>query len=123
MNGFNSVANGRSGYAGAKSELQATTKRVFIGNLSWSITEEETRAFFADCGEIVDLFWLNDRYTQKFKGCGFATFDSCEAADKAVAKAGQELSGRALKVDWATERPNRGGNRGGGGGGYGGGNR
>lgn len=126
MSGFNTVANGESGYAGTKSELQGTTKRVFIGNLAWSITEDETREFFGDCGEIFDIFWMKDRYTQKFKGCGFVTFDSCEAADKAVAKAGQELKGRNLKVDWATERTNRGGgggyrpnnNRGGGGGGF-----
>eukprot|EP00467_Chlorarachnion_reptans_P015545 CAMPEP_0114519244 /NCGR_PEP_ID=MMETSP0109-20121206/18893_1 /TAXON_ID=29199 /ORGANISM="Chlorarachnion reptans, Strain CCCM449" /LENGTH=398 /DNA_ID=CAMNT_0001699957 /DNA_START=67 /DNA_END=1263 /DNA_ORIENTATION=+ len=81
--------------------------KCFVGNLSWDIDESQTRAFFKDCGELTDIFWLTDRETERFKGCGFITFDSIEAATKACEKNGQDLMGRPLKINYAKPRPDK----------------
>lgn len=84
------------------------TDKCFVGNLSWDIDDDSAKDFFKDCGEIVDIHWLTDRDSGKFKGCGFLTFDSVEAAVKAVAKTGEMCMGRDIKVDFATPRPDNG---------------
>lgn len=84
-------------------------EKLFIGNLSFDIDDDGIKAFFKDCGEIVDVFWLKDRDTDRFKGCGFVTFDSVDAACKAVEMNGQELMGREIRIDFAKPRP--GGNK------------
>merc|ERR1711998_226831 len=80
-------------------------EKCFIGNLSWDIDDDACREFFKDCGTIVDIFWVSDRDTGKFKGFGFVTFASKEESAKAVAKAGMELMGRPLKINYAKPRP------------------
>lgn len=80
-------------------------EKVFVGNLSWDVDDDGIKEFFKDCGSLTDIFWLTDKETQKFKGCGFLTFESTEAATKAVAKAGEELLGRPIKIDFSKPRP------------------
>lgn len=77
---------------------------MFLGNLSWSIDDDTCKEFFKDCGEIVDLFWLTDKESGKFKGAGFATFDTAEAATKAAEKNGTELLERPIKVEISKPR-------------------
>jgi len=101
--------NGQSGYGGTKTELQGKTKRVFVGNLNYDVTDEQVKEFFKECGTLDDIFWLTNRETGDFKGAGFLTFDSTEGPDKAVELGGQELLGRPIKVDWAEERKGGGG--------------
>jgi len=84
-------------------------EKLFIGNLSFDIDDDGIKAFFKDCGEIVDVFWLKDRDTDRFKGCGFVTFESVDAACKAVEMNGQECMGREIRIDFAKPRP--GGNK------------
>lgn len=92
------------------------TPKLFLGNLSFDIDDDQIKAFFADCGEIVDIYWLEDKESGKFKGCGFITFESPEAATKAYGKNGQEVCGRDIKIDFAKPKPQReGGNKFGGG--------
>jgi len=93
--------------------------KVFCGNLSYQIDDDAIKAFMADCGTITDIHWLTDKETGKFFGSGFLEFDSSEGAAKAVAKAGQDLLGRPIKVDFAKPKADRG--AGGAGGGKGGG--
>merc|ERR1712060_414046 len=96
---------GQSKFGGAKTELKGTTQKVFVGNLSYDIDDEKCKEFFKDIGELTDIYWLTDRESGDFKGCGFLTFASIEMADKAVEEmAGKELMGRSLKIDWAEER-------------------
>mmetsp|Transcript_7902 Transcript_7902/g.9050 ORF Transcript_7902/g.9050 Transcript_7902/m.9050 type:complete len:346 (+) Transcript_7902:35-1072(+) len=85
------------------------TSKIFCGNLSWDIDDDAAKAFFKDCGETTDIFWLTDRESGKFKGCGFITFETPEAAAMAVAKNGEDLMGRPIKVDFATPKPGGGG--------------
>merc|ERR1712045_789203 len=96
--------NGQSGYGGDKTELKGKTKRCFVGNLNYDVTDEQVKEFFKECGDLDDIFWLTNRETGDFKGAGFLTFESCDAADKAVEMGGTELLGRPMKIDWAEER-------------------
>merc|ERR1712087_540999 len=95
----------RNYFGASKTELKGTTKRVFVGNLNYEIDDQKIREFFKDIGPIEDIYWLTNRDTGEFRGCGFLRFDTFEAADKAVLeKTGKDLLGRGLKIDWAEER-------------------
>lgn len=83
----------------------------FLGNLSFDIDEDVVRAFFKDCGEIESVRWLEK--DGEFKGAGFISFSETGATDKATAKNGQEIMGRACRVDYAKGRTNAGGRGGG----------
>lgn len=89
------------------------TATVFLGNLAFSIQDENVKDLFKDCGDIKEIRWLNDRETGKFKGCGFVEFESVEAAEKAVAFNGSDVMGREIRIDFSS--PSGGGNRNGGG--------
>jgi len=96
---------GQGGYVAQKIDLKGKTRRVFVGNLNYNIDDEKLKEFFEDVGEISDIFWLNDRGTGDFKGAGFVTFATVEAASMAVEeKQGQELMCRPVKMDWTQER-------------------
>jgi len=94
--------------------LKGTTAKVFVANLSYDIDDEKVKEFVKDIGELTDIFWLTDRESGDFKGCGFLTFESNEKADQAVEqKAGKDLLGRPLKIDWAEQRKGGGKKKGG----------
>jgi len=100
---------GESGFAGQRIKLKGKTRRVFVGNLNYNIDDEKIKEFFKDIGEISDIFWLTDKYTGDFKGAGFVTFETVEAATKAVEeKSGQQLMHRSVKLDWTKERDDGG---------------
>jgi nucleolin len=80
--------------------------KLFVGNLSWDIDDDGIKEFFKDCGgEIIDVYWLTDKESGRFKGCGFVTFDNLDSAKKAFAKKGQDLMGRDISIDYAKARP------------------
>ncbi|KAL4926629.1 RNA recognition motif domain-containing protein [Aspergillus undulatus] len=94
--------------------------KLFVGNLSWSTTDDSLRNVFSEFGVVTDAIVLKDRETGRSRGFGFVTFDSTEAADAAInALNEQELDGRKIRVNQANARPSGGG--GGYSGGYGGG--
>jgi cold-inducible RNA-binding protein len=96
--------------------------KLFVGNLSYNVTENDLEDLFAQHGTVTEVNLMLDRATGRPRGFAFVTMESKEAADAATnALNGADLMGRALTVNEARpreERPNRGG---GGGGGYGGG--
>ena len=94
---------------------------IFMGNLSWDVDEDTIRSFFAECGEITSVRFATDRDTGDFKGFGHVSFAESDATDLAVAKAGEFVAGRAIRVDFAEDRKPGGGGGGGGRGGFGGG--
>merc|ERR1711920_304409 len=97
--------DGQRNYGGTNTSLKGKTPKVFVANLSYDIDDEKVKEFFKDIGELTDIFWLTDRESGDFKGCGFITFESNEKADQAVEqKAGKDLMGRPLKIDWAEDR-------------------
>jgi hypothetical protein len=100
--------------------------KVFVGNLDFKTTRDEVEALFAQVGAVRDVFLPMDRETGRPRGFAFVEYESDEHAAQAIEKFNQyELSGRALRVNAAEDRPRRegggGGRPGGGGGGYGGG--
>ncbi|NMB83946.1 RNA-binding protein [Candidatus Roizmanbacteria bacterium] len=92
-------------------------KKLFVGNLPWSVNEQSLKDMFSPFGEITEAIVINDRYTGRSKGFGFVTFANEADAEKALAEmAEKEVEGRKIIVNVAKpkeERPNRGG-----GGGY-----
>jgi RNA recognition motif-containing protein len=93
--------------------------RLYVGNLSFNATTETLREAFAAVGEVTDVHIVQDRDSGQSRGFGFVTMGSAEEAAKAIQQMdGYNLEGRALRVNEAEERQNRGG---GGGGGFGGG--
>jgi len=99
--------------------------RLYIGNMSWSTTEDTLMAVLSEGGrKVKDLHIVTDRDTGRPRGFAFAEFDTDADAQSAIADLdGKELDGRALRVNEAEERKPRsgGGGRGGFGGGGGGG--
>jgi len=90
---------------------------VFVGNLSFNIDEETLRASFAECGEISEIRFSEDKETGDFKGYGHIEFVNPESTDKAIEMAGTEIMGRAVRVDYAADKRKQ---FGGGGRGFGG---
>jgi len=101
------------------SEKQEGTLTVFVGNLSFNIDEETLKEAFADCGEITQVRFAEDKETGQFKGFGHIEFAATESTDAAVKLAGTDIMGRAVRVDYANDRRSNGGGRGFGGGGRG----
>eukprot|EP00290_Baffinella_frigidus_P013377 CAMPEP_0180163836 /NCGR_PEP_ID=MMETSP0986-20121125/30028_1 /TAXON_ID=697907 /ORGANISM="non described non described, Strain CCMP2293" /LENGTH=229 /DNA_ID=CAMNT_0022114531 /DNA_START=25 /DNA_END=714 /DNA_ORIENTATION=+ len=95
--------------------------KLYIGNLSFNTGDEELRDFFTQFGSIEDAVVIMDRDDPgRSRGFGFVTYATAEEAATAVAGAdGQDLQGRALRVNVAEEksRGDMGGGRGGPGGG------
>ena len=107
------------------------SKRIYVGNLPFTSSEDEVRQLFVEYGEVISVSLPNDRDTGRPRGFGFVEMDN-ENADKAIqALDGKEFGGRSLRVNEAREAERGGGPRrdngprrggfGGGGGGYGGG--
>ena len=93
-------------------------KKLYIGNLPFTATEDEIRELFGAHGDVHSVALINDRETGRPRGFGFIEMDDAAAVAAQQALDGQEMGGRALKVNEAQDKPRGGG---GGGGGYGGG--
>ena len=87
------------------------TKKIYVGNLPFSATENEIRQLFEAHGAVHSVNIIEDRETGRPRGFGFVEMDN-EAADAAItALAGAMLGGRSLKINEAkprTERPSGG---------------
>jgi RNA recognition motif-containing protein len=98
-------------------------KKLYVGNLSYSVDSSELEQLFGAHGQVVSAQIINDRDTGRSKGFGFVEMASDDEATAAItALNGQQHNGRALTVNEARPREDRGPRGGGGGGGgYGGG--
>lgn len=92
-------------------------KKLFIGSLSFSTTDDSLKAAFEQAGTVVSASVIMDRATGRSKGFGFVEMETDEMATAAIEMwNGKELDGRAIKVSEARPREDR--PRTGGGGGY-----
>ncbi len=92
-------------------------KSLFVGNLSFQTTEGALRELFEPFGQVTRIHIATDRDTGRSRGIAFVDMANDEDAARAMAALnGKELDGRALKVNEARPRPERGGPRSGGGG-------
>ena len=97
-------------------------KKLYVGNLSYDMDNAQLEQLFSEYGTVESANVIMDRDTSRSKGFGFVEMSSDEEAKAASAALdGQDNGGRALKVNEAKPREDRGG--GGGRGGYGGGGR
>ncbi len=91
--------------------------KLFVGNLSFNITENDLQDAFAAHGTVLEANLMMDRSTGRPRGFGFVTMSTPEEAQKAIdAMNGKELAGRALTVNIARPREERPAHGGGGGG-------
>jgi RNA recognition motif-containing protein len=96
-------------------------KKLFVGSLSWNISDTELSDAFSRFGTVVEAKVITDRESGRSRGFGFVSFEDDAAADEAVsAMNGTTLDGREINVNEAQDKP-RDNNRSGGGGGRGGG--
>ncbi len=94
---------------------------IYVGNLAYSTNDESLRSAFAAYGEVASARVVSDRMTGRSKGFGFVEMPDRAQAQAAIdALNGQELDGRALRVNESQPKP-REERRGGAGGGFGGG--
>ncbi len=98
-------------------------KKLYVGNLAFSTTEEELRELFETHGPIESVSVITDRETGRARGFAFVEFEEASGAEAAMqALDGRDVGGRTIRVNEAHERrggrPGGGGRGGGGGGGY-----
>ncbi len=110
---------------------------LYVGNLSWNMTEDDLRTLFEQYGAVSSIKIVKDRETGRSKGFGFVEMENDTEAQNALSSLyDQEVQGRKIVINEAQERPaksgggggfkKRGGfggggggyNKGGGGGGY-----
>jgi RNA recognition motif-containing protein len=94
-------------------------KKLYVGNLPFSATEDEITQMFGEHGTVHSVALINDRETGRPRGFGFVEVDDDAIQTMIQNLDGKELGGRTLRVNEAQDRPRGGG--GGGRGGYGGG--
>jgi len=100
--------------------------KLYVGNLAFQTTTQELQQLFGQAGTVQSASVVEDRDTGRSRGFAFVEMSSQEEATSAIAQFnGKDVGGRALKVNEAKPRENRGGGRGHNdnrGGGYGGSN-
>jgi cold-inducible RNA-binding protein len=89
--------------------------KLYVGNLAFNTTEQDLQDQFSQYGQVSSASLITDRETGRSRGFAFVELDSKEAAQTAIQGLnGKELGGRALTVNEAKPREDRGGGRGGG---------
>ncbi|CAI9763164.1 unnamed protein product [Fraxinus pennsylvanica] len=82
--------------------------RVYVGNLPWQVDNARLEQLFSEHGKVVDAKVVYDRESGRSRGFGFVTMSSeTELNDAIAALDGQNLDGRAIRVNVAEERPRR----------------
>ena len=78
------------------------SKKLFVGNIEWGVSEDDLQELFSQYGEIEELVVVKDKFSGRPKGFGFVTYANDKDADDAVSKLdGHELNGRKLNVNEA----------------------
>jgi len=89
------------------------SKKIYIGNLPFSASEDEIRDLFSAHGDVQSVTLITDRETGRPRGFGFVEMDDSSAQKAIEAINGTEFNGRTLNVNEAKERKGGGGGRGG----------
>ena len=87
--------------------------KLYVGNLSYNVTEDQLRELFSQAGTIKEIAMIMDRDTQRPKGFGFVEMTTQVEAQKAIEMFNEhELDGRNMTVNMARPKEDRGGSRG-----------
>ena len=87
-------------------------KKLYVGNLPFTASEVELREMFGAHGTVHSVALINDRETGRPRGFGFIEMDDAAIGPVVQALDGKEMSGRALRVNEAQDRPRGGGDGG-----------
>ena len=89
-------------------------KKIFVGNFSFSLSEDQLRSLFTPFGAVESATVVTDRATGRSRGFGFVEMPNNDEAEKAIAGLnGKDSGGRALTVNEARPKMDRGGRSGG----------
>jgi RNA recognition motif-containing protein len=81
---------------------------IYVGNLSYNVTEDELRNAFAAFGAVSEVSIVKDKFSGQSKGFGFVEMPDNSAADAAIKGLnGTDLKGRSIKVNQARPREER----------------
>jgi RNA recognition motif-containing protein len=87
---------------------------IYVSNLSFAVTDEDLRSYFAEYGEVTSAKVIMDKYTNRSKGFGFVEMSDDAAAQKSIDELnGATVDGRAIRVSVAKPREERTDSRGG----------
>jgi RNA recognition motif-containing protein len=82
--------------------------KIYVGNLSYNVTEDELRDVFAGYGEVSSVTMITDKFTGQSKGFGFVEMPTQADAEKAIkALDGTAVKGRNIKVNQARPKEDR----------------
>ncbi len=78
---------------------------IFVGNLNYSITEDDIKEIFEEYGELTSVKLITDKFTGKSKGFGFVEMADADEAKKAIEELnGAEVEGRTIVVNESIEK-------------------
>ena len=81
---------------------------MYVGNLSYSVTEDDLKALFSEFGKVESVNIIKDKFSGRSKGFGFVEMPDNSEADKAIkALNGTNLKERDIKVNQAKPRSDR----------------
>lgn len=81
---------------------------IYIGNLPYSVTDDELRSAFAEFGDVATAKIIMDRYSGRSKGFGFVEMDNDSEAEEAIKSLDStDMQGRKLRVNQAKPRADR----------------
>ena len=90
------------------------TMKLYVGNLAFQTSSEELQTLFAQAGTVESVSLIEDRETGRSRGFGFIEMSTKEEGAAAISQFnGKDLGGRALNVNEAKPREDRGGGGGG----------
>ena len=81
--------------------------KVYVGNLPWSLTNQELQDLFTPFGAVESAQVVTDRDTGRSRGFGFVEMAGTNAAEAIAELNGREIDSRALKVNEAQSKPKR----------------
>ncbi|HKK05208.1 MAG TPA: RNA-binding protein [Gammaproteobacteria bacterium] len=82
-------------------------KSIYVGNLPFTASEDEVRELFERHGAVHSVKLINDRETGRPRGFGFVEMEAADAEAAIQALNGQDMGGRALRINEAQERAPR----------------
>ncbi|CAM9003357.1 unnamed protein product [Rhodiola kirilowii] len=121
---YQSSASNVAPMASMLTAVRDMSSKLFVGGLSWGTDDQSLKEAFSTYGEVIEARVITDRDTGRSRGFGFVSYADDQSASSALGMDGQELQGRNIRVNFATDRPSAprggGGYSGGdfGGGGY-----
>ncbi len=81
---------------------------IYVGNLPYSVTEEELRETFSRFGQVSSVNLITDKFTGASKGFGFVEMDNNSEADAAIKGLNEtDMKGRTMKVNQAKPKSDR----------------